>query len=415
MRSFGSALGWTRRWSAVAIQVCLLAVAVALTAGQADAKSKHATKHRLVNAKSATEKANVLSRTEVLAANAVALERIGRHVIVGYETTASVKALVEKRAIAGIFITDHNVRRKSVAQVKAEIDQFQAIRRAQGLPRLIVAADQEGGAVSRLTPPLKPQLNIASALAKAANEQNQKKAVEAYAQLQAQELKRIGVNMNFAPVVDLNIDPKRRSDGQTRLRLRAIAADPELVARVAGWYCDTLAASNVMCTMKHFPGLGHVGRDTHRVTGEISLSESQLKSADWVPFVRLMNRPNVATMLAHVRLTAVDKETPASFSSRVIGGMMRSDWAHQGILITDDLSMGAVTRSKDGVGGAAVKALNAGADLILVSFSDKHLNAVMTSLLKADAAGVLDHKLGDESAKRLARMPDPSVDHHQIP
>jgi beta-N-acetylhexosaminidase len=392
----------------------LCAALIGVPGPGAQAKPANGSKAALAKAKPGKNK-DVLSRKQVLTSGAQPLARIGRHVIIGYETISSVRALVEKRAIAGIFMTDHNVRRKSVAQVKAEIDGLQAIRTAQGLPPLIVAADQEGGAVSRLSPPLTPQPSIASILANTASEFDRQKAVEDYARIQAAELKRIGVNMNFAPVVDLNIDPKRRSDGETRLRLRAIASDPELVARVAGWYCDTLAESGVMCTMKHFPGLGHVGRDTHRVTGEITLPESQLKAADWVPFVRLMNRPNVATMLAHVRLTAIDKDTPASFSRRVIGGMMREDWAHQGILITDDLSMGAVTRSKDGVGGAAVKALNAGADLILISFSDKHLNAVMTSLLKAEADGKLDAQRGDESAKRLAKIPDRGTEHHKMP
>ena len=95
-----------------------------------------------------------MTREEILASDPAILERLGRHIVIGYHSSATMKALVEKKAIAGIFITDHNVRRRTVADIRSEIDALQALRARQGLPPLIIAADQEGGAVSRLTPPL---------------------------------------------------------------------------------------------------------------------------------------------------------------------------------------------------------------------------------------------------------------------
>lgn len=346
------------------------------------------------------------SRAELLASDPAILERIGRHLVAGYELHSTVKALVEKKAIAGIFISDHNVRRRSVAEIKADIDQLQDIRKAQGLPPLIVAADQEGGSVSRLSPPLKYQQGLGRKLAAAASDLEREAIVRGYASLQASELRRIGVNMNFAPVVDLNLKSTRRNDGETRLSERAFSPDPDVVAKIAGWYCDELATAGLMCTLKHFPGLGRVGNDTHKSMGEIKAAESQLRVRDWVPYTRLMSRPNVATMLAHVRLREVDKDTPASYSDRVIGGILRDGWKHDGILITDDFSMGAVVRSKTGIGPAAVKALNAGADFILVSFSDKDLNAVLVRLIAADADGQLDHKMMEKSVVRSDRILD---------
>lgn len=356
--------------------------------------------------KSAEEvSSKLLSRSEVLAADPDTLARIGRHLVIGYHDMASVRALVEKRAIAGIFITDHNVRRRRVADIKADIDTLQSIRAAQGLPPLLVAADQEGGSVSRLTPPLRRQTSLARTIAKVPAGGDVRSAVEAYARVQARELRRVGVTLNFSPVVDLKIDPRRRSDGETRLRHRALSADPRRVAEAAGWYCDTLAAEGVSCTIKHFPGLGRVTLDTHRTPGEIRAPVVELDGADWVPFRELMVRPHVVTMLGHVRLNEVDKTTPASFSAPVITGLVRTGWRHDGLLITDDFSMGAVTRSQDGVGAAAVKALNAGVDLLLLSFSDEHLNAVMTALIAADANGGLDAQARAASRKRLSAWP----------
>jgi beta-N-acetylhexosaminidase len=371
-------------------------------------------------AQTATPPQKVMTRSEVLMTDPAILERLGRHIVIGYHSPATVKALVEKKAIAGIFITDHNVRRRKVADIRAEIDALQAIRQTQGLPPLIIAADQEGGAVSRLTPPLARQPGLAKVLASVKPGEDTQTAVVAYARKQATELKRIGVNLNFAPVVDLKIDPRRRSDGETQLRFRALSADPKTVSNAAGWYCDTLAEEGVYCTIKHFPGLGRVALDTHRHAGDIKAPLVELKGADWVPFRDLMGKPHVVTMLAHVRLRELDRETPASFSRPVIDGLIRTEWDHDGLLITDDFSMGAVTRAKEGIGGAAVKALNAGADLVLVSFSDKHLNTIMTALIDAEKKGELDSDTRSASLERMKALPAahaaaPAIPLQQIP
>ncbi|MGL4396327.1 MAG: glycoside hydrolase family 3 N-terminal domain-containing protein [Hyphomicrobium sp.] len=342
-----------------------------------------------------------LSRQEILDSDEDRLADLGNHIMIGFHVLADVKALVAKRAIMGIFITDHNVRGRRPEVIRAEIDALQAMRRAQGLPPLIVAADQEGGTVSRLSPPLKRQPSLASVLKGKTDDAARQAAVEAFAEVQALELKRLGVTLNFAPVVDLKFNPKNRSDGETKLRFRAIDADPYLVAKVAGWYCDVLARHKLLCTLKHFPGLGRVTRDTHVTSAEVTATEGQLELNDWVPFRRVMSKPSAVTMLGHVRVKALDTTTPASFSKVIIDGLMRKSWQHDGIIVTDDFSMGAVTRDKDGVGGAAIKAMNAGADIILVSYNEKHLNSVMTALIDAHKAGLIDGKTRALSRGRL--------------
>jgi beta-N-acetylhexosaminidase len=117
-----------------------------------------------------------------------------------------------------------------------------------------------------------------------------------------------------------------------------------------------------------------------------------------------MNRPNVVTMLGHVRVGALDKSTPASFSQTIIGTLMRQGWEHEGLLITDDFSMGAVTRSKAGIGAAAVKSLNAGTDYVLLSYSEKHLNALLSSLIAADEAGEIDAAALARSRDRIEKI-----------
>lgn len=346
----------------------------------------------------------VETRHELLTSDDERLAHVGQHIIVGYYDYAAVQALVEKRALAGIFLTEHNVAGKTVAQVKAEIDHLQDIRKSQGLPPLLVASDQEGGLVSRLSPPLRRQPGLARVLVGARDDDTRRKVVEDYAAFQAAELKRIGVNINFGPVVDLDFSGLIRNDGETRLRWRTIGGDPYIVWKVAGWYCATLAKAGIMCTLKHFPGLGRVARDTHVASGEITASEDQLELNDWVPFRRLMDRPNVATMLGHVRVGALDKDTPASFSRAIIGTLLRDTWQADGLLITDDFSMGAITRSKDGIGAAAVKALNAGVDIVLISAGETYLDIVLSALISAEATGNLDPTAMAASRDRMIRI-----------
>lgn len=354
----------------------------------------------------------VLTREQILNSDPARLARVGRHVMIGFRDLNEAVALVEKQAITGVFITDDNAKGRTVEAIRADIDRLQAIRKQQGLPPLIVAADQEGGAVSRLSPPLQKQSSLAEVIANLQTDAERKPAVEAYAKLQAEELARVGVTLNFAPVVDLNLNPTNTGDGQTLLRFRSIAADPYTVAKVAGWYCETMRTTGIMCTIKHFPGIGRVMNDTHVSTGEITASEGQLELNDWVPFRRLMDKPHIVTMIGHVRVKSIDPDTPASYSKTVIGGLMRKTWKHDGIVITDDWSMGAITKSPDKLGGAAVKALQAGADIVLVSWIEKHLDATMTGLLAAEEQGVFD---ADMRAKSLARLSRASLSAPQAP
>jgi len=347
------------------------------------------------------------TREQLLASNADRLERIGLHLIVGFHNFEELRPLVEKRAIGGIFITDHNVRGRSAEKTSADIAALQDIRKEQGLPPLVVAADQEGGTVSRLSPPLARQASLAGALAKTNHDDERKDIVTAYAERQAAELNRLGVTLNFAPVVDLKLPLPGRDDGETRISQRAISADPFIVAKVAGWYCDALAEANVMCTLKHFPGLGRVTRDTHVSMAEISTSGGTLELNDWIPFRRVMTKPNAVTMLGHVRIGAVDEATPASYSAPVIKGLIRETWDYDGIIVTDDFSMGAIAKGKPGPGGAAVKSLNAGTDFVLLSYSEKDLDTVLSALIAADASGELDLTALARSRARIVKALSP--------
>ena len=145
-----------------------------------------------------------VKRRAVLAADPQQLERLGRHVLVGYRSPETLRALIERRAVAGIFLSARNVAGKAPDAIRQETDALQEIRRRQGVVPLWIATDQEGGAVSRLSPPLTRMPPIADIVALHRDHAERLLAVRQYAARQGRDLAALGVNLNFAPVVDLN-------------------------------------------------------------------------------------------------------------------------------------------------------------------------------------------------------------------
>jgi len=342
-----------------------------------------------------------LLKHNLFSTDANRLERLGNHFIVGYRDFQRLKKLIEHRAIGGVFITARNIKHKSKADIQQEISQLQAIRQHQGLSPLWIAVDQEGGIVSRLSPPLTKLPPLSTIIAQEQPIEQSKDAVIKYARIHGQELSEIGVNLNFAPVVDLNKGVINPQDKLSLIYRRAISADKEVVAKVALWYCQTLEEYGVRCTIKHFPGLGRVDTDTHIDHAELDTPLSELVADDWVPFRQVMNNSQAFTMLGHAKLMAVDDQHPASFSQPVIGEMIRKNWQHDGVLITDDFCMQAVYGSKTGLEAATIEAINAGVDLVLIAFNQDLYYPAMDALLKAEKAGILDQVVLDKSSKRL--------------
>ncbi|NER97052.1 MAG: glycoside hydrolase family 3 protein, partial [Symploca sp. SIO1B1] len=251
------------------------------------------------------------------------------------------------------------------------------------------------------SPPLTQLPPLATIISEEQPIEQSKAAVIKYARVHGQELSEIGVNLNFAPVVDLNKGVINPQDKFSQIYRRAISTDREVVAKVALWYCQTLEEYGVKCTIKHFPGLGRVDTDTHIDHAELDTPLSELVADDWVPFRQVMNNSQAFTMLGHAKLMAVDDQNPVSFSSAVVGDMIRKSWQHDGVLITDDFCMQAVYSSKAGLAAATIEAINAGIDLVLIAFTQDLYYPAMDALLKADQAGILDQVVLDKSYRRL--------------
>lgn len=292
---------------------------------------------------------------------------VGERFIVGYRDFAEIRRLVEQDGIGGIYVTRRNLS-EGAGRLAAELAELQAIRRARGRAPLLVAADHEGGVVSHLAPPLTKLPGLGAVGERAEGEREA--AAREQARTQGAELRRLGVNLNFAPVVDLRVDVAREEDRLSRIDARAISRDPAVVEAVARWYCEGLRAERVACTLKHFPGLGRVREDTHFVAGRLEAGVEVLAAEDWAPFraVATGGGPSTLIMVGHTVVEAIDAERPASRSRAVVGGVIREGWGHEGALVTDDLSMFPTSRGPGGIGGACMDAVQAGVDYLLISY-----------------------------------------------
>ena len=338
-----------------------------------------------------------LRKHEVLAASTAEARQLGPHFMIGYSSFPEVARLAEQGLIGGVYVTRHNIRGRTADALRAEIAALQNKRRAAGLPPLIVAADQEGGIVGHLSPPL----TKVPALATLAPDDQQVKAEE-FGRIHGRELAGLGVNLNLAPVLDLKPSVRRnRLDFHTLIGQRAIATDPVVVGAIASAYVRGLEASGVGAMLKHFPGIGRVRTDTHHFSANLVTPVRELEATDWLPFREVLSQSHSALMVGHVTLTAVDPDRPASHSKAVVSGIIRDKWNYQGVVMTDDLVMGAIYQHD--VCTAVVEAINAGVDLLLVAYDGAQFYRIFECALDGLRQDKLDAAMLRASEARLDR------------
>ncbi|MBR1120014.1 glycoside hydrolase family 3 protein [Bradyrhizobium lablabi] len=343
-------------------------------------------------------------KRDVLQTETAQAHALGRHFVVGYSSFDEVALLAEKGLIAGIYVSRRNLSRGRAEGLKAEISALQERRRRANLPPLTVAADQEGGIVSHLSPALSrlPALATLAGLEPDARAQQ----AEEFGRIHGRELASLGITTNFAPVLDLRPETKRnRLDFHTLIGQRAISADPAEVAAVALPYVRGLEASGVGATVKHFPGLGRVHDDTHHFSADLDTPLKELEASDWRPFREVLAGSKAQLMVGHVTLTAADPDRPASHSKRVVDGIIRQKWKYDGLVITDDLVMGAIYQRD--VCTAVVEALNAGVDLLLVAYDGAQFYRVFACASAGLRKGQLDAGMLRASDARLKRAQRP--------
>ena len=272
--------------------------------------------------------------------------------VAGTELTAQERDWLQHDACGGVILFSRNVASK---QQIAELTQ--SIREAAPRPQL-VCVDQEGGRVQRFRDGFTafPPLEKFDDLYRRDPEGALKLAFE-HAWLIASEVRATGLDLSFAPVVDLGRGNRAIGD-------RAFSADPRIVAEFTRVYVEGMHAADMAATLKHFPGHGSVLEDTHFDDAVDPRPLEEIRALDLVPFVAGIEAGADAVMMAHVRYPAVDPD-PAGYSRRWIEDILRREMGFRGVVFSDDIGMAAAF-SAGGIKSRIDAHLDAGCDVVLV-------------------------------------------------
>jgi beta-N-acetylhexosaminidase len=252
----------------------------------------------------------------------------------------------------------------------------------------LIGIDQEGGAVVRSTwvpaPPAAMGLG-------AANDTDLAYRTGAAV---ARAVKALGFNWNFAPVLDLNNNPHNPVIAE-----RSFGAEPQRAAELAMAWMAGSHAEGVACCVKHFPGHGDTNVDSHRDLPTVNKPVEELNRLELAPF-RIASGAAPAMMTAHIVYPTLDADNPATMSRRILTGLLRDEWQYKGIVITDGMDMHAIA-GRYGVGNAAVRALTAGADMVMALGTTETQNETLDAIAAAIASGELSQA---DIATRLDRL-----------
>lgn len=310
----------------------------------------------------------------------------------GTEPSDRLQHLVVDHHIGGVCLFRKNV--ASAAQVAGLTAALQRLARAAGAPPLWVAIDHEGGAVSRF-PPSSEVTALPSAMALGAC--GDVGLAMAAGRAAGEELRAMGIHLNFAPVLDVNNNPANPVIGA-----RSFGESPALVEAMGTAYIAGLQAAGVGATAKHFPGHGDVTVDSHLALPCVDHAADRLHAVELPPFRAAAAAGVAAVMTAHIVFTALDpSRTPATMSAPILRGILRGQWGYRGLIVSDSLGMRAIVDNY-GIGEAAVAAVQAGCDLLLALGPEAWQDQVLEYVAHAIECGDIGAERVSASVARLA-------------
>jgi len=317
--------------------------------------------------------------------------RLGALFMVGFEglaPSAEVTRFIRQNGIGGVILFSRNI--EGPAQCADLTARLRAL-----LPDapLLMGIDQEGGRVARLSSPF-----TVFPPAREFGQRDQTEWTYRCAQACARELAAVGINLNFAPVLDVDTNPANPVIGD-----RAFGATPAQVIRHALQVISGLQDSGVAACGKHFPGHGDTATDSHKALPYVDHAPARLDAIELPPFIAAAQAGVAAIMTAHVLYRQWDDQWPASLSEKIVAGLLRGRLGFDGVVMTDDLEMRGVT---DGfsVAEAAVRALEVGSDMVLVCHSLDRQQAALAAVTRAVSDGRLSESRVAEAAARVQRL-----------
>jgi beta-N-acetylhexosaminidase len=322
-------------------------------------------------------------------------DKIGQMIVTGYPTadlSPGIIELIEEYKVANIILFSYNL--QSIEQVHRNCKELhRRIEESTGYPAFI-SIDQEGGVVTRL--PGEEACNVPGAMLIGATG-NKEYAYQA-GRITGEELRALGININLAPVLDVNSNPDNPVIG-----VRSYSSDPEAVKAFGCNMMKGLEDSGIMATVKHFPGHGDTAVDSHLGLPVVEKDLHELMQSELIPFQNAIEQGANCVMSSHILFPKLETEKkPATMSRAVLTGLLREKLGFKGLIITDCLEMSAI-KSFYGTANGAVEAVKAGAQLLCISHTPDLVKEAIHRIEAAVEAGEIAVEIIDEAVANILK------------
>jgi beta-N-acetylhexosaminidase len=320
-------------------------------------------------------------------------EKVGQMIMIGVDGTTldqTAVQLIKGRHVGGVIVYKNNLG-TTAGSVKL-INAMKVANAGNAMP-LLFGVDQEGGKVSRMPADFDTTPDNATV-----GKSNNADVAKSYGGVLADEISVLGLNLNFAPVLDVNSNPNNPVIGN-----RSYGATADLVTKMGVAEMKGIQEKGVIPTVKHFPGHGDTSVDSHLALPVVRKTTAQLEKMEWLPFRAAIENGADVVMVAHILFPLIDAKAPASFSKVIIGDQLRGTLGFKGVVITDDLTMGAIAKNY-GIGNASIQSVLAGSDILLIAHDYDKMKAVYDQLLKSVKEGKISESRIDESVRRILAL-----------
>lgn len=312
---------------------------------------------------------NKIDKIEEMIKNMTLEEKIGQLIIVGkegLEINEDDIHLIESNEVGGFIFFSRNIDNEK--QVLNLLNDLKGSNSSNKVP-LFLAIDEEGGVVSRLS-----QIYGKLPTAKKLGEKNDQELSLEYGKILGLSLKKLGFNLDFAPVLDINSNPKNPVIGD-----RSFGNTSSKVIDNGLSVMEGIHSQGIISSVKHFPGHGDTSVDSHLDLPKIDKSLDELENLELVPFKEAINKDADMIMVAHILFPQLDDKYPASMSDEIINKLLREKLNFNGVIVSDDITMGAITENYS-IGKGSIEFLKSGGDIILVCHGNDNPSIVLDSI-----------------------------------
>lgn len=321
-------------------------------------------------------------------------EKLGQMIIIGFngiKPDDTVIKIIQENHAGGVILFSRNI--ENSEQLTGLINELKDINSVNKLP-LFISVDQEGGRVNRL-----PEGSKNFPSGKTLGRKNNRELSFKTGQDIGEALLSFGFNMDFAPVMDILSNPKNTVIGD-----RAFGSTPDIVSSLAVEIMKGLQSKNVISVIKHFPGHGDTSVDSHAKLPVVNHDITRLYDFELIPFKEAIENGADVIMAAHIKFPKIDDSgKPATLSGKMLTDILRGDLEFTGVIITDDMEMGAISKNYS-VEESSVDTVKAGADIILMCHSYEKQKTALEALKAAVENGEISIERIDESVDRIIRL-----------